>query len=359
MRPYVLAVVGAQYGSEGKGVVVNHIADRFGHHVRVGGPNAGHSFKFRDRLFKMRSLPCGWTNPAAQLYIGPGAVFDPQLLMDEVLDAAFLTPEWGGANGVLKRLTVDPRAWVIKDEDRVFEQTLRMQDTIGSTMEGVGAARLCRVGREVEPRNAGVLFNKDHLLYDCLGDVAELLANAESPILLEGTQGFGLSLTHGHWPYVTSHDTTAAQLATDCGLGYVSDVLLVARTMPIRVAGNSGPLAGETTWEALSLQLGWEVQERTTVTGRIRRIGTWDQELFRRAQMINDASMVALTFCDYLDPAMRGRTALTTPKIEEFIKNTIEVPSIPCTAVMLGTGGDNFSILERDMRDFDVYTPRP
>src|SRR5690606_3570968 len=83
-RGHVLAVVGAQYGSEGKGVIVNHIANRYQVHVRVGGPNAGHSFVHKGRVWKMQVIPCGWTNPDAILVLGRGMLVNPETLALEL-----------------------------------------------------------------------------------------------------------------------------------------------------------------------------------------------------------------------------------------------------------------------------------
>src|SRR5207302_1541674 len=123
-----LAVIGAQYGSEGKGVIVHHLAHDFQVHVRVGGPNAGHTFFHEGKYFKMRSLPCGWVNPDAALVIGAGAIIDPQVLMHEIAlieDAGY---------SVRERLFIDPSAWCIVEEDRDIERRERMDDEIGSTL---------------------------------------------------------------------------------------------------------------------------------------------------------------------------------------------------------------------------------
>lgn len=357
---FVLAVVGAQYGSEGKGVIVHHLADRFDAHVRTGGPNAGHTFKHEGQIYKMRSLPCGWTNRNAHLLIGPGAVLDPAVLIEEIRAT-------GDIDDILARLTIDPRAWVITEQDRMQESMHDFGEKIGSTMEGVGWARGLRMERMGPSHRIGDLMTSKSplwLLRECLGDVPDKLdaidceLMGESAVLLEGTQGFGLSLLHGPWPFVTSADTTAAQLFADAGLPTTipHEVLLVARTMPIRVGGNSGPLHGETTWEELSERLGFEVSERTTVTNRLRRIGTWDEELFEGALMVNGAHLVALTFCDYIDPEIRGK-ASSSGRIEDFIHENISLALVADTTrvPLIGTGGPDFTVFEREK--LDDYLP--
>ena len=209
---------------------------------------------------------------------------------------------------------------------------------IGSTGEGVGACRHARMRRK-----AG-----EFLRYRDLSDARGLrmcgsqrILGAHS-ILLEGTQGFGLSLIHGDWPNVTSHDTTAAQLLADAGVPptRLDRVVLVARTMPIRVAGNSGPLHGETSWDDLSSRLGRPVLERTTVTKKVRRIGEWDQDLVDEAVRVNGATEIALTFLDYLSPedANKRTFASLSPRSRNFITNLEDRHAIPVT--MMGTGYD-------------------
>lgn len=347
MSGRVLAVIGAQYGSEGKGVVVHHLADKFNVHVRVGGPNAGHSFFHQGatggKVWKMRSLPCGWTNPRAELVIGAGAVVDLAVLLGELEQVRKEDP------GILKRLRIDPRAWAVTDEARNFELQLGMKESIGSTLEGVGQTRISRISRSLgSDFRLGSLIDRHHVLRACLSDTVEFLDGVDSNILLEGTQGSGLSLVHGPWPFVTSGDTNAAQLAADVGLSpqKIDSVLLVARTFPIRVGGNSGDLYRETTWEEMSERMGRKVEEFTTVTGRLRRIGHWDPDLFGKAVLLNAPARVALTFCDYLDPDVAGING-SSDKIERFIKRSID--TVPGTdgVPLIGTGGSYFTIHER------------
>jgi adenylosuccinate synthase len=117
--------------------------------------------------------------------------------------------------------------------------------------------------------------------------------------MLEGTQGSGLSLIHGTWPYVTSQETNTAQLYADCGLSLEKHhhTILVARAHPIRVAGTSGPLANETTWEELGIK-----PEYTTVTNKVRRVGMWDEGQVMRAISMNRPCQLAFMFLDYLFP---------------------------------------------------------
>lgn len=343
MTGRVVAVVGAQYGSEGKGVIVHHIADRFNVHVRVGGPNAGHSFFHGDRVWKMRALPVGWTNPDALLVIGAGAVIDLGVLMSEI-EAV----EQQGYS-VLDRLRIDAKAWCITASDRRAEEAFGFGKRVSSTLEGVGYARIRRIQRD----EASATMFKDKVreyprLKTTIRDTVSILNNSwhSQNVLLEGTQGMGLSLIHGEWPYVTSADTGPAQLLADCGLppSALRDVLLVARTMPIRVGGPSGPLNGETSWDELSVALNKEVREYTTVTGKLRRIGDWDRILAHKAVARSGAQFMALTFLDYWYPEVTGTTELPA-HVEEavrFMEQSLDV-RIP----LVGVGGREFKVINR------------
>lgn len=348
----VLCLIGGQYGSEGKGVIAAHIADRFDVHVRVGGPNAGHSFRQGGVLWKMRSLPCGWVNPNATLVIGAGAVVDLELLMKEITDT--------GTDR--ERVYVDPRAIVVEPKDRQPDYGLRA--AIGATGEGVGPARARRLARvQGNCRTVGEIVLKGALRMQggyaepedgwpfMVGDTVELLAQARAQgrsVLLEGTQGSRLSLIHGAWPFVTSADTGAAQLCADCGIAPVGvESLLVIRTFPIRVGGNSGPIPDEVTWDEVSKSAGRPVEEFTTVTGRLRRVAKYNARDVRKAMMLNWPTSVALMFLDYLYPQDEGKDEweCLTDDGREYVRDLQN--SLHTFIEFVGTGGPSFSVVER------------
>ena len=143
-------------------------------------------------------------------------------------------------------------------------------------------------------------------------------------IIVEGTQGFGLSLLEGgYWPNATSRSTTAAGALAESGLSPldVDDVSLVIRTFPIRVAGNSGPLANEMTWEKLSKRTGGarRLGEYTSVTGKLRRVGEFDSEIVERGITANAPTRLVLNHLDYVGE----ESELSDPKSElcAFISN--------------------------------------
>lgn len=344
----VLAVIGAQYGSEGKGVIVNHIANRYDVHVRVGAPNAGHTFYHEGRKFVMQSVPCGWTNPNATLYLGRGALINPIILCGEII----MLKEAG--IDIRPQLKIDAMAGILDPKFHEEEGGINgeMHQRIGSTGEGVGLARIARIQRDPSQ------FKHFHEVADEYG-LSDLICpdvsldlhrrvNSGQDVLLEGAQGSGLSLIHGEWPYVTSHDTNASQLAADVGLApsRITNVLLVARTYPIRVAGNSGPLIGETDWHSISNRMGKEVEEKTTVTKKVRRIGYWDPELFRRSMMLNQPTSVAVTFWDYMHPKEEGKDKFHKLS-EESLEGISRFESLYQTRIsLLGTGGPTCSVID-------------
>lgn len=307
-RGKMLAVIGAQYGSEGKGAIVKHIADEYQVHVRVGSPNAGHTIYWRGERHVMQSIPCGWVNPDARIVIGRGALLNLRQLAHEVEHIERYYPNFKS------RLFIDMNAGVL---DECFHQQEggvdgEMHRRIGSTGEGVGPARMARLERDPSKFRMFKSAAEECGLSACMvSNTPHMLAVWQDmgvDILLEGTQGSALSLLHSCWPYCTSIDTNAAAILSECGIApsRLTDVLLVARTFPIRVAGNSGPMRNETTWEEVSARVGYTVTERTTVTKKTRRVAYWDDELFENACLLNAPTQVALTFADYIDPDLRG-----------------------------------------------------
>jgi len=365
------AIIGAQWGSEGKGVVAAALAGLFDGAVRVGGPNAGHSFRVLGgghrtteqhdcfamdcegayRTHVQRGVPCAWINPECDLFIGAGAVVDPVLLGQE-LD---LIP----AN---RRVYVDAQAAIVTHDDAMEEAGSGLWEAIGSTNEGVGLARRRKIRRrpDLEPTTASDWPGVWHPSVRIIPDVSQVVAGmvrSGQDVMLEGTQGSGLSLHHGTYPKVTSEDTNVSGMLAQIGLPptAVGHTFLVARTLPIRVAGNSGPMGEEVTWDEVAAQVPGLAPEKTTVTKRIRRISRWDNAVFDRAVSLNDPCGVFLMFADYLVPGMSGTTdadalldaAEETPlgdlrALTSRIEHSFRVP-----IVAYGTGGPGWSLAFR------------
>lgn len=246
-------IVGGQYGSEGKGNVASYLAPEYQVLVRVGGPNAGHKVYQSPTPYTFCHLPSGTNRSEARLILGPGAVLWIPTLMKEVADCHVSTD----------RLSIDPRAMVIDEEDREFEKTL--EKSIGSTGQGVGAATARKVLR-LASRPAVKLAADARELRPYIRESLPLLdlafARGER-VLLEGTQGTALSLHHAHYPYVTSRDTTASGCLSEAGIppARVRRVIMTCRTYPIRVRNPKGGTSG-----FMSRELKWkDIAERSNV----------------------------------------------------------------------------------------------
>lgn len=304
-RGKLTVLVGGQYGSEGKGAIAAKVANDYQVHVRVGSPNAGHTIYWNGEKHVMQSIPCGWINPTAAIVIGRGALLNMKQFMKELVHILQYYPNF------LDRLFIDPEAGILDEKFHQEEGGIygEMHKRIGSTGEGVGPARIARLKRDKELFHQFKDVADDYGLKKCLcPNTPARLADAQDNgdnILIEGTQGSALSLLHSHYPYCTSIDTNAAGIISEVGIApsRVTDVLMVVRTYPIRVAGNSGPMKNEISWEELGERMGQPIiPEKTTVTKKIRRIAEWDDALFKQSCILNAPTEIALTFADYIDP---------------------------------------------------------
>ena len=278
-------LVGGAYGSEGKGQIAAYLSPEYEVLIRVGGPNAGHTVYEEPEPFTFHQLPSGTQrNLESQLVLGPGAVISVDRVLDEIAKCEVSK----------ERLAIDPQAMIIEIADRTTERAL--VDKIGSTGQGVGAATV----RKILRTNAAPpvrLARDEPQLKDYIKDTRLVLDDAFASgqrILLEGTQGTGLSLHHGHYPYVTSRDTTVSGCLAEAGISpsRVRKTLLVCRTYPIRVespaGGDSGPMTNEITLNEIARRSGvplreLKARERTSTTRRKRRIAEFDWSLFRQA----------------------------------------------------------------------------
>lgn len=291
--PTVDAVLGGAYGSEGKGNIAFYLSPEYDVLVRVGGPNAAHKvYLASGEIFTHFSLPSGTHAGEADLVLGPGTVVYPPELLSEIADC-HVTEE---------RLSIDPHVMIIEDSDKEAEKAL-IKD-IGSTASGTGSATARRIMRGEDVRLAQDIEE----LHPYIRPTSEILERAYARgqrIMLEGTQGSGLSLHHGPYPFATSRDTNVAGCLAEAGIApaRVRKVVLVVRTYPIRVGGESGPMTTEITWEEIERRsglVGLAEKERTSKTNRLRRVGEFEWDLLRRAALLNAPTDIALTFADYL-----------------------------------------------------------
>ena len=276
-------VVGGQFGSEGKGKVSAFIAkqENIDICIRCGGPNSGHSFVNEEgKTIILRQLPTGFVNEGARLLIPAGALVDPVVLRNEI-ESLGLSP---------RRIGIDPNCFIIEERDKEAEKQLGLRERISSTLCGVGAALSRRVLRGENAKVVRDVAQRHPWLREMIvengvsAEVNTALDQGKSA-LIEGTQGFGLSLYHsGYYPQCTSRDTTAAAFLSEVGLSprLVTEIVVVFRTFPIRVAGEqAGPLRNEVTWERVREESGYpyDITERTSVTMKPRRIGRFDWAL--------------------------------------------------------------------------------
>ena len=327
-------VVGGQYGSEGKGKVVSLLAQDMDSPwvVRCGGPNSGHTVTVRGQSQVLQQVPSSPEHPEASLLIGAGSVIDERILIDE-LDLLGISR---------RRIFIDPRAVIVSDEDRIREHD--ELDHIASTYSGTGAALIRRMSRRDTiglARDSEVLRGRCtvQVVADLLHDVLDRGGN----VLVEGTQGFALSLLHGpHYPYLTARDTTASGFATEVGLSprHINNIVMVLRTFPIRVGGKSGPLPNEIRWEEIQTASGapQPMPEYTSVTRTLRRVAKFDIEAVKTACRFNAPTSLAIMGLDRLDYANRGVSDydLLTPTAKEFIA-FVESNTGVCVRIV-GTG---------------------
>lgn len=312
-------VVGAQYGSEAKGHVVQRLTERaqkwcMPQVIRVAGPNAGHTGYDRlGQAWALRQVPvAAVTEKPAVLGIAAGSEIDLPVLLDEydrLRDAGLIGN---------KMLWVAGEATLITDEHKEIEnmpnfdgggrpqEGTNLVGRIGSTGKGIGAARADRIMRKAQR-----LMDSPEAM-EALGDRGIPVAiesslgmkGTDEHVIIEGTQGYALGLRAGHYPQCTSSDCRAIDFMAMAGVHPWSfdkvNVWAVARIYPIRVAGNSGPLKDETSWKELGLN-----EEHTTVTKKVRRVGGEDWDLVARSVRANGGHptvKVALTMLDQKFP---------------------------------------------------------
>jgi adenylosuccinate synthase len=332
-----VAVIGAQWGDEGKGKIVDWLASRADMVVRFqGGHNAGHTLVVGDAVYKLSLLPSGIVRGTPSV-IGNGVVLDPWALRDEVSRLAeqgvVATPE------VLR--IADTCSLILpfhRDLDALREDASG-QGKIGTTRRGIGPAYEDKVGRRairvcdlahldgLGPQLDRLLAHHDALragfgqppidraaLVESLREIAGFVLPFAKPvwrdlnaarergrrILFEGAQGVLLDIDHGTYPFVTSSNTVAGAAAAGSGLGPsgVGFVLGIAKAYTTRVG--SGPFPSELA-DATGERLGERGREFGTVTGRKRRCGWFDAVLVRQAVAVSGITGIALTKLDVLD----------------------------------------------------------
>jgi len=349
VQPLVDVLIGGEYGSEGKGHIASFLAPEYDYLLRVGGPNAGHSVYEEPEVYIHHQLPSGTRKCEANLIIGPGAVLSVPKLLKEISECRVS----------VNRLFIDPCAMLIEQADIDFEErTLR--EEIGSTAQGVGSATSRKILRTAA--NPKVRLAKDEKdLKPYLKETLRVLDDAFAlgqKVFVEGTQGTGLSIHHGEYPYVTSRDTSGSGCLAEAGIAptRIRRTIIVVRSYPIRVQSpknsSSGPMGIELKWSTVAERSGVSLEElkgteKTSTTKRKRRVAEFNWSLLRKAVSLNGPTDVALTFADYIRIENRNarRFEQLTPETVQFIEEIECVASAPVS--LIATRFDHRSIIDR------------
>ncbi len=327
-----IVILGAQWGDEGKGKIVDLLSDRFDLVARYqGGHNAGHTVIIGDKKFILKLIPSGILRPGILAVIGNGLVIDPAALLSEIdsLEAAGIP--------VAKQLRISNRAHVLLPGHRTME---KMLEGIGTTSRGIGPVyedkagrRGIRVAELMDTKNFGehfaTLVREKEIIARAFGifedhnyprmraeyegfaerirplvcDAAVLLNDAiraGKRVLFEGAQGTMLDLDHGTYPFVTSSSAAAGGASTGTGVPptRIQGVVGVSKAYNTRVG--SGPFPTESN-DAQGAALRERGREFGSVTGRPRRTGWFDVPLLRYSAMINGFDSLVVTKLDVLD----------------------------------------------------------
>ncbi|MBU2576840.1 MAG: adenylosuccinate synthetase [Nanoarchaeota archaeon] len=341
-------LVGLQWGSEGKGKISAYLAREYNAMIRSGGPQAGHSFYVGDKKFVNRQIPCGVFNPDCYFYLSASSLINLDVLNEEIQRYG-ICPD---------RLMIDNHAMVVTDKHVKLEGERKLKERLASTLEGVGAAQVEKVWREAKVFDS--YASEIPELYFFCNDTESAIDHqilAGHTILLEGTQGFGLSLNHGDYPYVTSRDVTSSALLADAGIApkFHGQTIGVMRTYPIRVGGNSGPTGSdELTWEEIAKRSGSpkSICEYTTLTGRQRRIFEQSSESLEKAVKVNQPDQIALMFIDYINHEDYGKSQFEdlSEESRRYVFELEDESNIPIT--LIGTGPKTEHIIDR-REDFE------
>ncbi len=337
----IIVIIGAQWGDEGKGKVVDLLADRFDIVARYqGGHNAGHSVYVGDKAFVLRLLPSGIIHEDSTCVLGNGMVIDPKAFFEEVdqmqSQGISITPE---------RLKVSSRAHLIMPYHRALDHTSEERlgnEKIGTTLRGIGPAYEDKAGRRgirvsdalvpellkirvernlEEANRIIVLYGREPLRADeILAEITPLIERLKpfvsetshylseakkqhKKILLEGAQATLLDVDHGTYPYVTSSNPTAGGAAVGAGIPphHITGVLGIVRTYATRVGEGPFPTEMLDSEEEMANLIRKRGNEYGSVTKRPRRCGWFDAVATKYAAELNGFDSVALTKLDVLD----------------------------------------------------------
>jgi adenylosuccinate synthase len=364
-------VYGGQAGSEGKGKIavwcaIEHLKTNDNKLIFACNhmPNAGHTFVDGTFKYVARQLP----TPAIlnherfgydrdfEVYIGPGSCIDLDQLEIEIEECQ-LEP---GIN-----LFIHPNAGVVTDRHKKIEGGCL--DNVSSTKKGGGACIASKVMRQPDSNGVHAIIRDmcPKYLKNAIADTTiKLINNMKygATVLYEGAQGFDLDINHGlDYPFTTSRMSNVSQALAESGIPpyYMGSSIMVVRPYPIRVGNvynEDGIMVGtsggygydneEITWEDVAEACGApkdiSITEKTTVTGKIRRVFTFSWERFKKSCMVNNPDQIFMTFADYIDYNIHGSSVLTEDQIEKIEKYMIHnLGSYAINVNYVSTGPDN------------------
>lgn len=312
-----IVVIGAQWGDEGKGKIVDYLAENAQYVVRyAGGPNAGHTIVVAGKQFALHQVPSGILHPGKSVFLGAGMVIDPEALFNELQMLKDNGIDWEG------RVFISDRAHIILPRYRQMDKDrdAARKRPIGTTGRGIGIAYSEKAERdglrladldwseklaELDGEDRRYVDTyKDRLLAMRVDLTAKLYALQDDNMLFEGAQGALLDIDSGTYPYVSSGASCAAGAATGCGIGPhgLDKILGVFKAYQTRV-GN-GPMPTEFDSESegeLCEYVRKTGREYGVTTGRARRCGYLDLVALRYACRVNSIDSLVLTHLDIYD----------------------------------------------------------
>lgn len=327
-------LVGGMYGDEGKGKIASYMSlqGKPRYALRTGSVNAGHTIVHEGKKLGLRIVPAAFINKSTKILLPPGCLIRLDVLFKEADET-----------GIRDRLGIDANTAVITDADVEEErQNTFLSKEVGSTVQGVGAAESKRILRKLKLARdyeelKGYICNVPLL-------VTEAMEKGEYAIA-EGSQGHLLSLYHGHYPYVTSRNTSSSGILGEIGISpkHVGEIVTVFKAFTTRVGG--GPLEGELS-EKEAEQLGYV--EFGTVTGRRRRAAPLDLGIAKEICRINGTTQIAITKLDYIfkDSHRKRRYEDLSADAKKWIENVEDRTGVK--VAYIGTGEDVFDVI--DMR---------
>lgn len=333
LSPGINVLIDGQWGSTGKGKLSAYLADKSDVVWNTADfqPNAGHTVVIGGKSYVTKTIPSGFVNRDARLYLTPASTINVATLLKEI--------ELLEDFQVADRLSIHPNAAVVTEDD-ILDERATMKG-IASTMTGGGSALRKKIARKgVLARDVPELARWIH---DRTSDVLAV-ARDGGRVLAESAQGFDLSLNHGmQYPFVTSRDVTTANVLANLGAPpqLMSRCWASMRTFPIRVGhlfdengvklGDSGPFypdQEELSWADISKRAGTSKSliELTTVTKRVRRIFTWSDQQYAKFLSMCQPTDIFLNFVNYLDDNIENvggvhppLTLVAFPKVAEHV----------------------------------------